>query len=118
MVRTCTGEVCVRSSFFRLSLCVRVEEERVVHLAGRMAFGEVQRGEIVVVGLDVRPFGDGEAHVAEDRGDLVDHLADRMDAARSAGDWAHRQRHVERLGGEARSDCGVLQLVLRRSTPR
>ena len=82
MVRICTGEVWVRSTL-RSPFCVRLEEEGVVHLARRMARREVQRGEIVVVGLDVRPFGDREAHVGEDRGDLVDHLADRVDAAAS-----------------------------------
>jgi hypothetical protein len=50
-----------------------------------MALGEIQLGEVVVVGFDVRPFGDGETHVGEDRGELVDHLADRMDAAASVG---------------------------------
>ena len=107
MVRICTGEVCVRSSL-RSPSGVGLQEERVVHLARRMAFGEVQRGEIVVVGLDVRTFGDREAHVAEDRGDLVDHLADRMDAAALGRRLAHRQRHVDRLGGEPRGDRRVL----------
>ena len=74
--------------------------ERVVHLARRMAFGEIQLGEIVVVGLDVRTFGDREAHVGEDRGELVDHLADRMDAAGLGRRLAHRQRDVDGLGGE------------------
>jgi hypothetical protein len=40
MVRICTGEVCVRST---LRLAVRASglpEERVVHLAGRMALGK------------------------------------------------------------------------------
>ena len=80
IVRTCTGDVCVRSSM-REPSGFGVEIERVVHLARRMAFGEIQLGEVVVVGLDVRTFGDREAHVGEDRGELVDHLADRVDAA-------------------------------------
>src|ERR1700733_13603928 len=33
-----------------------------------------------VVALDVRPFGDREAHLGKNGGDLVHHLADRMDA--------------------------------------
>ena len=81
MVRICTGEVCVRSSM-REPSAFGAEIERVVHLARRMAFGEVELGEVEIVGLDVRPFGDREAHVGEDRRELVDHLADRMDAAR------------------------------------
>ena len=43
---------------------------------------DVERGEIVEIVLDMRPLGDDEAHLAEDRDDLVDGLADRMDAAR------------------------------------
>src|SRR5205823_13305931 len=60
---------------------LRIEEERVVHLARGMAFREVQLGEVVVVGLDVGTFRDREAHIGEDRGQLVHHLAERMDAA-------------------------------------
>jgi hypothetical protein len=74
-----------------LAILVGREEEGVVHLARRMADGEVERGEIVVVGLDIRPFGDGKAHVAEDRGDLVDDLADRVDAAALGRRLTHRQ---------------------------
>jgi hypothetical protein len=60
MVRICTGEVCVRSTL-RFAVGPGRQEEGVVHLARRMALGEVQRGEIVIVGLDVRTFGDGES---------------------------------------------------------
>ena len=80
MVRICTGEVWVRSTL-RSPFSSGREEEGVVHLARRMAVGEIQRREIEIVGLDVGAFGDREAHVGEDRRDLVDHLADRMDAA-------------------------------------
>src|SRR5215475_1204254 len=55
------------------------EKKGVVHLPCRMAIGEIEFGEVIVVGLDVGPLGDGEPHVGEDRGDLVHHLADRMD---------------------------------------
>ena len=51
---------------------LRMEEDGVVGFARRMAFGEVQRGEIVPVILDVRPFGDGKAHVAENGGDFLE----------------------------------------------
>ena len=85
----------VRAQQHARAVRLRREVERVVHLAGRMALGEVQRGEVVVVGLDVRPFGDREAHVGEDRGELVDHLADRMDAADLGRRLAHRQRDVD-----------------------
>ena len=51
-----------------------------MHLPRRMLGRDVERLEIVPVVLDVRPFGDGEAHVGEDRDDLVGDLAHRMDA--------------------------------------
>ena len=79
-----------------------------------MAFGEIQLGEIVVVGLDVRAFGDGKAHVGEDRGEFVDHLADRMNAARFGRRLAHRQRDVDGLAGEPRVERGVAQRGLAR----
>ena len=114
MVRICTGEVWVRRSL-RLVPVDAVQEERVVHLARRMALGEIQRGEIVIVGLDVRTLGDREAHVAEDRGDLVDHLADRMDAAALGRRLPDRQRHVDLFGGEPRGDRGILEFGLARA---
>ena len=46
-----------------------------------MALGDVERGEIVPVVLDLRPGRDREAEVGEDLGELVHHLADRVDAA-------------------------------------
>src|SRR5208282_1074751 len=49
--------------------------------ASLMAGREIQLGEIIIVSFDIRPFGDGKAHVGENRGEFVHHLADRMDAA-------------------------------------
>jgi hypothetical protein len=43
-----------------------------------------------------------KAHVGEDRGDLVDHLADRMDAAALGGRLAHRQGDVDFSAAAAR----------------
>ncbi len=95
-----------------------------VHLGARRVLGgDVQRVEIVPVGLDVRAFGDGKAHLGEDRRQLVRDLADRMDRAlrRRAG----RERDVQPLGAQplverrvgqrrlARRDGGV-DLVLQR----
>ena len=102
----------VGAQHLALAVCVRIEEERVVHLAGRMTFGEVQRGEIVIVGLDIRTFGDREAHVGEDRGDLVDDLADRMDAAALGRRGAHRQRDIDGLAGQALVNRRILQIGL------
>ena len=99
----------VRAQHLALALFVRLEEEGVVHLAGRMTFGEVQRGEIVIVGLDIRTFGDREAHVGEDRGDLVDDLADRMDAAALGRRGAHRQGDIDGLARQPCVDRRVLQ---------
>ena len=56
-----------------------------MHFPRRMAVGEIQLGEIVIVGLDIRPFGDRETHIGEDRREFVDHLADRMHAPRFGG---------------------------------
>ena len=72
--------------------------EAVVHLPRRVVGRNVERGEIVEVVFDVGAFGDGEALGGEDGDDFVHHLADRMDSAQRLG--AHRQRHVDPLGGE------------------
>ena len=79
---------------------LRIEEERVVHVARRMVLRKIELGEVVVVGLDVGTFGDGKAHVGEDRGQFVGHLGDRMHAADFERRLAHRQRHVDALGVE------------------
>src|SRR5262252_4418623 len=93
---------------------LRIEKERVLHLARRMAFREIELGEIVVVGLDVGSFGDREPHVGEDRGQLVDDLADGMDAADFRRRLAHRQRDVHGLGVEPLVERQLSQRVLAR----
>ena len=102
MVRICTGLVCVRSTLTRccrrLAGCLHVEG--VVLLPRGMLGRDVELGEVVVVGLDVRALGDGKAHVAEDLGHLVEHLADGMDASVLQGAEAHGQRDVGLLAGE------------------
>ena len=75
---------------------------------------DVELGEVEIVGLDVGPFGDGEAHVAEDLGHLVPHLADRMDAPVLQRPEPHGQRHVGLLGGETRRERAALQVGLAR----
>ena len=57
-----------------------LEIEGVVLLPRGVLGRDVELGEVEVVGLDVGPLGDGEAHVGEDLGHLVEHLADGMDA--------------------------------------
>ena len=66
------------------SLLARLEIEGVVHRPRRMGLGHVERGEIVPVVLDLRPFGDREAEVGENLGQLVHHLADRVDRCPAA----------------------------------
>ena len=77
-----------------------------------MAFREIQLGEVVVVGLDVGTFRHRKAHVGEDGGELVDHLADRMHAAGFGRRLAHRQRDVDGLGVEAGIERGGAERVL------
>ena len=74
---------------------LRREIEGVVHFPRRMAFREIQFGEVVVVGLDIGTFRHRETHVGEDGGELVGHLADRMHAAGFGRRLAHRQRDVD-----------------------
>ena len=57
----------VRAQDLARAVRAGIEKERVVHVARRMIRRKVQLGEIIVVALDVRPFGDGKAHVGEDR---------------------------------------------------
>lgn len=59
--------------------------EGVVHRAGRMRLGNIERGEIVPVGLDLRPRRDCKAQIGEDLRQFVHHLADRVDGAEAAG---------------------------------
>ena len=85
-----------------LAMRVGLKKEGVVHVARRMPWREVELGEIVVVALDVRPFGDGEAHVGEDGDDLVHHLAQGVDAAGLDARQADGQGHVLGLALELR----------------
>ena len=87
MVRICTGLVWVRSTL-RSPLASGLKKKvSCISRAGWPA-REVQRGEVVEVGLDVGPFRHREAHVGEDGGELVHHLADRVDAPARRGAFA------------------------------
>ena len=57
--------------------------------------------------LDVRPFDDPEAHVGENRDQLVQHLADGVNGALRLR--AGRERHVHALGREALVQSGAFQ---------
>ena len=80
-----------------------------------MAFGEIQLGEVVIVGLDVRTFRHREAHVGEDGDEFGPDLRERMDAALLGGCLAGRQRDVDGLGGEAGIERGIFQNVAARA---
>ena len=84
IARICTGEVWVRSTRGSSPGVARLEVEGVLHRPRRMVLGHVERGEIIPLGLDLRPFGDGEAEVGENLRELVHHLADRVDRALTA----------------------------------
>ena len=92
-----------------LVMRVRLEKERIVHVARRMPGREVELGEIIVVALDVRPFGDGKAHVGEDRDDLVHHLAQRVDAAGLDARQTDGEGHVLSLALELGLERGLFQ---------
>ncbi len=70
----------------------------VVLLAGGMLGRDVECCKVVEILFDMRPLGDDEPHLAKNRDDLVDRLADRMDAP-FAGK-RHRQRDIGALGRE------------------
>src|SRR4051812_13119321 len=90
---------------------LRIEIERVVHFASRMALGKVELGEIVVVGLDVGAFGDRKPHVGEDRGQLIHDLGYGMEPTGLGGRFAHRQRDVHGFGVEPLIQRQLLQGV-------
>ena len=83
-----------------LALAIRIglEEKRIVHFTRRMAEREIQRGEIIKIGLDIRPLGHRKAHIGEDGGQFVDHLRDRMDPPARGQTFGQRQRHIGPLG--------------------
>ena len=96
----------IRIGGFRFSMTriwtgrgVRPEEqvvgdvERVPVVPGRMMGREVEGLEVVVVGLDLGPVLDGEAHPGEDRLDLLLEEDDRMGRARVGA--ASRQGQVD-----------------------
>ena len=69
-----------------------VHEEGVVLLPRGVLGRDVERVEIEPVAFDLGTFRHGEAHVGEDRRDLLGHLAHGMDRALPAL-FAHEQQH-------------------------
>ena len=81
-------------------------------LPRRVVVGDVERAEIVPVALDVRPFGDLEAHGAEQGREFLHRPRDGVDAALgggAGGGSARGQRHVDALGREARIERGGIE---------
>ena len=70
-----------------------LDVERVLHVARGMILRHRQRFEVVEVGLDLRPVGDGEAELREDRLDLAPRQRDRVQVAEPM--HAPGQRHVD-----------------------
>ena len=83
----------------------------VVVLPRRMFGRNVERGEIVEVGLDVGALGDREAHIGEDFRDLVGDLAHGMDAPLGERAFAHGERHVGALVRELLGGRGTRQFL-------
>src|SRR5258708_18902257 len=71
---------------------------------------DVERSEVVEILLDMWALGDGEPHLAEDCDDLVDRLADRMDAAGCGR--RYREGYVGTLHGEALVERGFAECSL------
>ncbi len=71
---------------------------------------EVEPREVVVVGLDVGPFGDRKAHVGEDHHQLFPDAADGMDAALGGGVGPDGQRDVDAIRRELLRQSGGFQL--------
>src|SRR6516164_8645947 len=68
---------------------------------------DVEGGKVVEIFLDMRPLGERETHLAEDRDDLVDRLADRVDAPGSGK--RHWEGDVGTLLGELFLERGATE---------
>ncbi|HLQ58477.1 MAG TPA: hypothetical protein VK113_03100, partial [Gemmatimonadales bacterium] len=67
----------------------------------RMVFGEVQRVEVVALGLGFRPDRAREAQLAEDVADLVHDLSDEVQPAAPLAPAGHREIEPCERGGAA-----------------
>ena len=73
-------------------------------------FGNVQRGEIVIVGFDIRPLGNGEAHLGKDGDHFLNGARQRVKPGLGLG--TGRQADINRLGGQTRIQRGAGQVSL------
>src|SRR5262245_15955098 len=71
---------------------LRTDVERVLRIQRRMVFGEVERIEVIALGLDFGPHRAREAELTEDLANLVHDLRDDVQTA--APLWAARQREI------------------------
>ena len=85
---------------------VVADVEGVLRVARRVVLRNVERLEVVVVGLDLRAFGHREAHAEEDLLDLFEHLGQRVELAERRGPAGHR--HVELFERELLVEQGRL----------
>ena len=95
IVRIWTGDVCVRSSSASRPVPPSFDEERVDRVPRRVVGREVQRFEVVPVGLDLGPVGDLVAEAAERRLDPAPH--DRQRVEPPDGRDPRRERDVDGL---------------------
>jgi len=83
-----------------------------VHFPCGVSFGEIELGEIVVLGFNIGSFRNGKTHIRKDRDQFVVDLAQRVDAPDLGGRLTDGERNIQRLSIEARIEGGILQLVL------
>ena len=84
-----------------------VHVERIHFGARRMMAGDVERIEVVPIGVDTGPFGHGKAHFGEDCCQLLGHLADGVDGTVRAAPSG--QRHVQPFTPQAFVQRGIGQ---------
>jgi hypothetical protein len=80
---------------------VPAQIEAVLRIERRMIFGEVQRVEVVVLGLGFGADDAREAELFEDVADLVYDLGDDVDAAAPLGPAGQREIDARERGGAA-----------------
>ena len=85
-----------------------------MRLARRVPYGKVETCEIVVVGLDIRPLGDREAHIGEDHHQLFPDAADRVDAPLGGRVGPDGEGDVHAIRGELCGEgCGFERAFVR-----